>query len=371
MATYGTVGRSRRNICAISLVIFVQLFTLQCLSAPANNATTVAANTNNQEDSVLQNLSVFTENKVDLKSSTPDQSPTTSAGSNNPAAQADNDSTTTAVKPPDVNNTLTTTEVKTSKTSKESVEAHPVTIIDGSDLVQVPSNASNDDTTPDKDKAVSTPEEVTDKPAVAGNTAAPTQTVPATSANAPEPAHTEVEELHFLGSDSKLSNTQNQPTIMDSNQDLPDTTDNDGPQNHSYLDSYTDAEDEDDDEDGNYGDGDDEDNMFESNNSFKEETVNRLQPEVAEGIVVTHIKESDGYSSEDEDSHFFFHLVILAFLVAIVYITYHNKRKIFLLAQSRRWKDGLCSRNTVEYHRLDQNVNEAMPSLKMTRDYIF
>ncbi|XP_056450325.1 keratinocyte-associated transmembrane protein 2 [Gadus chalcogrammus] len=79
-----------------------------------------------------------------------------------------------------------------------------------------------------------------------------------------------------------------------------------------------------------------------------------------------------GYTAtEDQDSHFFFHLVILAFLVAIVYITYHNKRKILLLAQSRRWRDSLCSRNTVEYHRLDQNVNEAMPSLKMTQDYIF
>ncbi|NP_001290887.1 keratinocyte-associated transmembrane protein 2 [Esox lucius] len=77
------------------------------------------------------------------------------------------------------------------------------------------------------------------------------------------------------------------------------------------------------------------------------------------------------YATQDEDSHFFFHLIILAFLVAIVYITYHNKRKIFLLAQSRRWRDGLCSRNNVEYHRLDQNVNEAMPSLKMTQDYIF
>ncbi|XP_067422789.1 keratinocyte-associated transmembrane protein 2 [Emydura macquarii macquarii] len=73
---------------------------------------------------------------------------------------------------------------------------------------------------------------------------------------------------------------------------------------------------------------------------------------------------------EEEDSHFFFHLVIIAFLVAVVYITYHNKRKIFLLVQSRRWRDGLCSR-TVEYHRLDQNVNEAMPSLKITNDYIF
>lgn len=76
-------------------------------------------------------------------------------------------------------------------------------------------------------------------------------------------------------------------------------------------------------------------------------------------------------NTDEENSHFFFHLVILAFLVAIVYITYHNKRKIFLLAQSRRWRDSLCSRNSVEYHRLDTNVNEAMPSLKITRDYIF
>ncbi|KFQ35622.1 Keratinocyte-associated transmembrane protein 2, partial [Mesitornis unicolor] len=73
---------------------------------------------------------------------------------------------------------------------------------------------------------------------------------------------------------------------------------------------------------------------------------------------------------EEEDSHFFFHLVVVAFLVAVVYVTYHNKRKIFLLVQNRRWRDGLCSR-TVEYHRLDQNVNEAMPSLKITNDYVF
>ncbi|XP_018599890.1 keratinocyte-associated transmembrane protein 2-like [Scleropages formosus] len=76
------------------------------------------------------------------------------------------------------------------------------------------------------------------------------------------------------------------------------------------------------------------------------------------------------YKAEDEDTHFFFHLVIIAFLVVIIYITYHNKRKILLLAQSRRWRDSLCS-HSVEYRRLDQNVNEAMPSLKMTNDYIF
>ncbi|XP_054245280.1 keratinocyte-associated transmembrane protein 2 [Indicator indicator] len=73
---------------------------------------------------------------------------------------------------------------------------------------------------------------------------------------------------------------------------------------------------------------------------------------------------------EEDDSHFFFHLIIVAFLIAVVYVTYHNKRKFFLLVQSRRWRDGLCSR-TVEYHRLDQNVNEAMPSLKITNDYVF
>ncbi|XP_008425069.1 keratinocyte-associated transmembrane protein 2 isoform X2 [Poecilia reticulata] len=86
---------------------------------------------------------------------------------------------------------------------------------------------------------------------------------------------------------------------------------------------------------------------------------------------VNLVDEEDSFSSEEQDSHFFLHLVILAFLVAVVYITYHNKRKIFLLVQSRRWKEGLCSRNNVEYRRLDQNVNEAMPSLKMTKDYIF
>lgn len=73
---------------------------------------------------------------------------------------------------------------------------------------------------------------------------------------------------------------------------------------------------------------------------------------------------------EEEDSHFFFHLIIFAFCIAVVYVTYHNKRKIFLLVQSRKWRDGLCSK-TVEYHRLDQNVHEAMPSLKITNDYIF
>nr|XP_023675301.1 keratinocyte-associated transmembrane protein 2-like isoform X1 [Paramormyrops kingsleyae] len=88
------------------------------------------------------------------------------------------------------------------------------------------------------------------------------------------------------------------------------------------------------------------------------------------GKIAVQLKATTIYQAQNEDSHFFFHLVIIAFLVVIAYITYHNKRKILLLAQSRRWRDGLCS-HSVEYHRLDQNVNEAMPSLRITNDYIF
>ncbi|XP_072256871.1 keratinocyte-associated transmembrane protein 2 [Pyxicephalus adspersus] len=69
--------------------------------------------------------------------------------------------------------------------------------------------------------------------------------------------------------------------------------------------------------------------------------------------------------SHDEDSHFFLHLVLVGLLIAVVYIAYHNKRKIFLLVQKRRWRDSLCSKNA-GYRRLDQNVTEAMPSLKRT-----
>ncbi|XP_065143694.1 keratinocyte-associated transmembrane protein 2 [Paramisgurnus dabryanus] len=119
------------------------------------------------------------------------------------------------------------------------------------------------------------------------------------------------------------------------------------------------------------------DEDFEDGDDDDENNLNILAPQDNESNLLhdgpdidVHIKDTTIYTTQDEDSHFFFHLVIIAFLVAIGYITYHNKRKIMLLAQSRRWRDGICSRG-VEYHRLDQNVQEAMPSLKMTKDYVF
>lgn len=94
------------------------------------------------------------------------------------------------------------------------------------------------------------------------------------------------------------------------------TTDQDSDQD---LHMGTDVNDIDEDED-------DDDYRYAENTEFNEkQDKTREQPDE---IGVTQYKEQDSYNTEDEDSHFFFHLVTLAFLVAIVYITYHNKRKV-------------------------------------------
>ncbi|KAM4620024.1 keratinocyte-associated transmembrane protein 2 [Polymixia lowei] len=188
-------------------------------------------------------------------------------------------------------------------------------------------------------------------------------------------------------SDSKPASPQQPFTEEDTVPELPRTTDEE-PEPRVTLDDYTDDDDGEDDgydtfdnnltevttgggdDDGDV-DGDDEFAINPLNRNDQSKELAAISQQGLDRVEVTRYKAADDYNTEDEDSHFFFHLVILAFLVAIVYITYHNKRKILLLAQSRRWRDSLCSRNMVEYHRLDQNVNEAMPSLKMTRDYIF
>ncbi|XP_060613781.2 LOW QUALITY PROTEIN: keratinocyte-associated transmembrane protein 2 [Anolis sagrei] len=69
--------------------------------------------------------------------------------------------------------------------------------------------------------------------------------------------------------------------------------------------------------------------------------------------------------------HFFLHLVAVAFLVAVAYVVYHNKRKVVVLVQGWRWREGFRGSKAQGYRRLDQNVEEAMPSLKAAHEYVF
>ncbi|KAG8507201.1 Keratinocyte-associated transmembrane protein 2 [Galemys pyrenaicus] len=75
------------------------------------------------------------------------------------------------------------------------------------------------------------------------------------------------------------------------------------------------------------------------------------------------------YTNMEEDTHLIFHFVIVCLCVTLVYILYYNKRKIFLLAQKKKWCSQIWSQ-AMKYC-VDQNVNEAVPSLTITSDYIF
>ncbi|XP_059207206.1 keratinocyte-associated transmembrane protein 2 [Centropristis striata] len=365
MATCRKMGRSRIHFCALSLVIALQLLAGGCLSLPLpiNSTTTAAPSQENQGGNTSANLTLTTVNKktVDTDPTPSQQTSVAVTDPKNPSTSAGNDSTPAEAEAPKDNGT-TALVLKTSKVHD------PADVFDASDASTeqqgaVSNGAAKTDGQPAKVAA-------TDGPAAPDTTTA-THPHPTTSVKPHEPAKpTEEGEVEPPVFESKTPNAVNPFTDQDADPELLQTTET-GPVPHIDGENYSDDGDEDDgdDEDGTYPDGDDSlDGVYEDNNDVKGRTGSRLQPD---GMEVTRFKGADSYNTEDEDSHFFFHLVILAFLVAIVYITYHNKRKIFLLAQSRRWKDGLCSRNTVEYHRLDQNVNEAMPSLKITRDYIF
>ncbi|CAK6957325.1 keratinocyte-associated transmembrane protein 2 [Scomber scombrus] len=359
MATCRKMGRSRRNIYALSVVLFLQVLVSGCLSAPVINTVGVTQGVN-----VTAGLTLTTLDEVKTKPSTPDQAPATSPESKISTAPSGNDSTTAPVKTPEDNRTAAAEP----EIPKDTKDKYPVTIIGSSDnITQAQSDSKG---APETVEPKSDSVEATDGPVTTENMPSSTPEAPTTLFKTPEPAKPVTEEPETLDSDSKPSDAQNPSAVQDTDPDLLRTSDK-GPASHIEPNEYNPAEEEGDDDD-TYGEDEDEyEHEFVRNNDNKDQTEIRQTPQQPSGMDVIHIKGADSYTTEDEDSHFFFHLVILAFLVAIVYITYHNKRKIFLLAQSRRWKDGLCSRNTVEYHRLDQNVNEAMPSLKMTRDYIF
>ncbi|KAM8899577.1 keratinocyte-associated transmembrane protein 2 [Spinachia spinachia] len=323
MATWGKMGRSRGNVCALSLLVCLHI--LSSGGRPASPKSTAAAVITSQ------NLTVPTK-KTD--SSEP---PTRGSPTNATQSTASAEDTATAPVPEAPSNNATGP-----KTPKEH-KTHPVTVIDTSDHTAQQGLVPNGG-------AVAVAVAVTGSATAAKVTPASLET-----------PTTPVKVAQTEGSQTRASEATPFPTVNLST--VLGTSDGTAPP-RSDLDDYADGEDEDGgDDDGHYQD----DNVYGGTSldeTAKEQDAGRPKPD-------TRSQEVDSYKTEDEDSHFFFHLVILAFLVAIVYITYHNKKKIFLLAQSRRWKDGLCSRNTVEYHRLDQNVHEAMPSLKMTRDYVF
>lgn len=90
-------------------------------------------------------------------------------------------------------------------------------------------------------------------------------------------------------------------------------------------------DDDDDDEGDDYGtlaeNGEqDESQAFQEDSSYIKDIAKDLSERPRK--IDIHMKDTTIYATQDEDSHFFFHLVIIALLVAIVYITYHNKRKV-------------------------------------------
>lgn len=311
--------------------------------------------------STSQNLTSATLSKDAAETQHPpaEQSPAAAADPKDSPTPVGNDST--AAQAETTKDNTTSTEPKPSTANKANTS---VIVMEESSDKQQQQTTNSGATKPVVDNKNVASTEAAGVSTTRHTTPSSTPESPTTPVKTQEPTKpvADERETEAPGSDSRQ-----QSTVQDTDPDLLQTTDK-GRGTGSSLDNYTVEEEEEDDEEG-YMDSDDLDTPYGRNEDSKDQSENRQQQ--LDEMEVTRYKGTDSYNTEDQDSHFFFHLVVLAFLVAIVYITYHNKRKIFLLVQSRRWKDSLCSRNTVEYHRLDQNVNEAMPSLKMTRDYIF
>lgn len=198
-------------------------------------------------------------------------------------------------------------------TSKDSLPSD--TIIDGDGLQDSVSDGESNPPVDEKETSNQVTGGTMEKPAASETILAQTPKAPSTS-KPPEVDKSLTEELETSDFDLKPSIELSPTTELYAEPDLLPTSDK-GPGLQGDLDAFTEG-DEDDDDDDNYA--------YDANDFGKIQTDSKLQPPV--GIEVNRFKGADVYNTEDEDSHFFFHLVILAFLVAIVYITYHNKRKV-------------------------------------------
>lgn len=260
------------------------------------------------EPEIPQNLTLITGSKPTTNStpSSPGKS-ATSPNANQPEPPAASGNTTAAA-----------TDQTTNDTAPDPLPAS----VNGKDVT-----AAEDDL-PSKPAAPADLDqhEATEKPAASQTVAVASPEAPPTTPKRSGGAQ-QVAEMESVTLDSKLSQTLIPSTDQYIEPGLLPTTER-GMETHVAIESFTNEEVEEEDDD--YDDDDDDvegtNNLYENLEEIKLQTESRLQPPV--DLEMTRYKGADSYNSEDEDSHFFFHLVILAFLVAIVYITYHNKRKV-------------------------------------------
>lgn len=248
------------------------------------------------------------------------QNDTLKSGDAKPPADSTPERVTSApeVKKPDEAAAVTTKEVEAVASPTINIaenETHPIEIIDADKTATTVEakepKGSEDDGEPGEEPGVTI-----NQTAVSGTSAASSPKTPSEPPPDPEePDNPPPEEKETSDLASEPANALIPSTVQYTDPDLLTTSDN-GQESPINLDYGED--------DGDYDDGFDTDATYMSNAESKDQSKHRL-PE-PDGLDFNRYKNS--YSSEDEDSHFFFHLVILAFLVAIVYITYHNKRKV-------------------------------------------
>lgn len=276
-----------------------------------------------------------------------DKSPTTTLAKDSATTLAkdstttlDKDSTTTVIDDAPKDGPATSQETTADKDNKD-----PAVINTSDDAQHQPFvenwDAATKDATEELDDKV--PGGQLEKPAVTD--AVPISTTVSspstTTVKAPEPAKPTQKRPTVPISDSKPAISQTPSTEQNLGPELPQTTDEE-PEPRPGGDEYND-DDEDDDEGYDSFDPLDKnpeyttDNDNDNDNAFVINSVNHndqskdlaaISQQDTGRMDVTRFKAPNIYTTQDEDSHFFFHLVILAFLVAIVYITYHNKRKV-------------------------------------------